>query len=108
MVTVLPARRLAGKAVTRPDAGRLARGGEHRRDSGAGSPEAALESGHLRHMFPAGHLRVRVEPAEYAEHRTQMRVCPAQASFDAVKLTSLTVVEAHLMLFSDAAAGRRG
>ena len=73
----LPARTLAGKAVTRPDTGRLARGGEHRYDPGAGSPEAALVSGHLRHLLPARHLRVRVEPAEYAEHHTQMRVCPA-------------------------------
>jgi hypothetical protein len=28
-----------------------------------------------------------------------MRVCPVQAGFDAMKLTSLTVVEAHFMLF---------
>jgi hypothetical protein len=76
-VTALPIRTLAGKAVTDPDTRRLARGGEQRHNPGADSPEAALESGHLRHLLPAGHLLVRVEPAEYAEHHIQMRVCPA-------------------------------
>ena len=77
MVTALPIRTLAGQAVTYPDTRRLARGGEHRRDPGADSPEVALESGRLRHLLPGGHLLVGIEPAEYAEHHTQMRVYPA-------------------------------